>query len=89
VEGRHVTTNEKIRNFVVKNFYVAGRGELRDDASLLEEGIIDSTGVLEVLTFIEQEFGIKTPDEDIVPENFDGINRITAFVESRLASVAR
>jgi len=80
-----VSAREKIRSFVVSNFYLPSGARLKDDTSLIEEGIIDSTGVLELLAFVEKEFGIRTADEDIVPENFDGIARITAFVEARRA----
>ena len=80
-----MTTKEKIRDFIASNFYVAAGSQLEDETSLLEEGIIDSTGVLEILNFVEQEFGIKTADAEILPENFDGIGRITAFVERKLA----
>jgi len=83
-----VATTDRIRKFIVSNFYVAGGTQLHDDTSLLEEGIIDSTGVLEVLAFVEKEFGIKAADEEIVPENFDGIGRIAAFVEAKRAGAA-
>lgn len=78
-----MTTTEKIRSFVLSNFYPAHATLLADDTSLLEEGIIDSTGVLELLAFVEREFGIKIPDEEILPENFDGIARIAAFVDAK------
>lgn len=81
------TTADTIRNFITSNFYAAGNG-LRDDTSLLDEGIIDSTGVLEILGFVEQEFGIKVADEEIVPEHFDGVARIAAFVERKVGAAA-
>ncbi len=69
---------ERIRSFIQKNFYVPGA--LQDDASLLDQGIIDSTGVLEVVGFLEREFGIQVLDEEMLPENLDSISRIAAFV---------
>ncbi len=83
-----MTTTEKIRKFITTNFYVPNGRTLTDETSLLEEGVIDSTGVLEVLAFIEREFGIKAADEEILPENFDGIGRIARFVEQKIAASA-
>lgn len=81
-----MTVTEKVRNFIVENFYVANDRTLADETSLLEEGVIDSTGVLEVLGFIEREFGIRTADEEILPENFDAIGQIARFVEQKLTA---
>ena len=74
---------EKVRQFIISNFYVADPAALNDDASLLDAGIVDSTGVLEVITFIESEFGITVDDAEMVPENLDAVNHITAFVQKK------
>lgn len=79
-------TGAQIRNFIVSNFYVPEPDELKDDASLLDEGIVDSTGVLEVISFIEETFDITIEDEEMVPENLDSIAFITAFVAKKKAS---
>lgn len=71
---------QQIRAFVVDNFYVPETAELYDDTSLIETGIVDSTGVLEVVAFLEREFGITVADREILPENLDTIERMTAFV---------
>lgn len=71
---------QQIRAFIVDNFYVPETSELGDDTSLIETGIVDSTGVLEVVAFLEREFGISISDRDIVPANLDTIARMTAFV---------
>jgi acyl carrier protein len=73
----------KVRAFVVSNFYVAVATALSDEASLLDQGVIDSTGVLEVVGFLEQEFGVQVADEEMVPDNLDSISRITAYVERK------
>ena len=73
----------KVRNFVTTNFYVADPDALADDASLLDAGIVDSTGVLEVVQFLESEFGLEVLDHEIVPENVDSISRIAAFIERK------
>ena len=74
---------EQVRNFVTSNFYVADPASLEDNASLLDRGIIDSTGVLEVIFFIEETFGLKVEDNEMLPENLDSIERIAKFVSSK------
>lgn len=74
---------EQIRAFVTSNFYVADAATLEDGASLLDQGIIDSTGVLEVIFFIEETFGIKVEDSEMLPDNLDSIERIAKFVASK------
>ena len=77
----------KVRDFVTTNFYVAAGESLSDEASLLDQGLIDSTGVLEVVGFLEEAFGVQVADEDMVPDNLDSISRIAAYVErKRLAA---
>jgi len=76
-------TREQVRQFVIQNFYVADPGQLPDDASLLERGVIDSTGVLEVIAFIERTFAVRVEDEEMLPENLDSIERIAAFVDRK------
>lgn len=71
---------EQIRAFLTSNFYVADPAVLVDDASLLDRGIIDSTGVLEVIFFIEDTFGIKVEDSEMLPDNLDSIERIANFI---------
>jgi len=74
------------RTFITTNFYVADPAALSDDDSLLDAGIIDSTGVLDLIGFIEQQFGITVSDDELVPENLDSIARLAAFVERRQAA---
>ncbi len=71
---------EQVRAFVTSNFYVADPSTLEDEASLLDRGIIDSTGVLEVIFFIEDKFGIKVEDSEMLPDNLDSIDRIANFI---------
>jgi len=79
---------DQIRTFVTSNFYVADPSALEDEASLLDRGIIDSTGVLEVIFFIEETFGIKVEDSEMLPENLDSIERIANFVSAKKRSVS-
>jgi len=75
--------NDRIRQFVLSTFYVVDAAALSDEQSLLDQGIIDSTGVLEVIGFIESEYGIQVLDEEMVPENLDSISRIAAYVDRK------
>lgn len=75
---------EPIRSFILNSF-LFGQSDfpLGGDDSLLEEGIMDSTGVLELISFLEQQFGIQVEDRELVPENLDSLNRLTAFVQRK------
>lgn len=75
--------SEKVRAFIADNYYAADSAHLKNDASLLDMGIIDSTGVLEVIGFLETEFDIAIEDEEMVPENLDSIDNIVAFVRRK------
>jgi acyl carrier protein len=78
----------KVRAYILENLlFTNDASQLEDDASLLERGIIDSTGVLEIVMFLEEEFGIKVRDSDMLPENFDKVDSIARFV-ARSASGA-
>lgn len=77
---------DSIRAFITANFYVAEPDKLQGDSSLLDSGIVDSTGILEVVSFLETEFGIRVADEDMVPDNLDSIAQIAAFVARKRAA---
>ena len=79
---------QQIRDFVTANFYVADPKALEDRTSLLDQGIIDSTGVLEVIMFIESTFGVTVEDSEMLPENLDSIERIAAFVARKQVAIA-
>jgi acyl carrier protein len=71
---------KQVRDFVTTNFYVPDPDSLEDRTSLLDHGIIDSTGVLEVIMFIETTYGVTVEDSEMLPENLDSIERIARFV---------
>jgi acyl carrier protein len=75
----------RLREFVTKNFYLADPGSFDDASSFLDRGVIDSTGVLELVTFVEDEYGITVVDEEIVPANFDTVNALAGFVAYKTA----
>ncbi len=75
---------ETLRNFVVQNFLFGDLTRpLADDDSFLEKGIVDSTGILEMVGFLEKEFGFKVQDEEIVPDHFDSIARLARYVHRK------
>jgi len=74
---------EQIRSFITSNFYVADPATLTDSTSLLESGVIDSTGVLEIIAFIEETFRVTVEDSEILPENLDSISRIAAYISRK------
>jgi acyl carrier protein len=73
-----------IRTFVVENFLFGNNENLEDNTSFLEEGIIDSTGILELVSFLEEEFPITVEDEELIPENLDSIYNITTYLEKKM-----
>jgi acyl carrier protein len=73
-----------VRTFITENFILDGE-HLESDAALTGRGVLDSMGVLELIMFVEERYGVKVPDEDTVPENFDSIDRIVGYLDSRLS----
>lgn len=79
---------EQLRAFIYQNFLLAPDFVLRDSDSFLERGVIDSMGVLELVTFLQETYGIKVGDEELTPENLDTFERVTAYVSRKLDGVA-
>jgi acyl carrier protein len=74
-----VTT--KIRDYLSQDFLFSDEGfNYGDDASFLELGIIDSFGFVELLAFVHEEFGISVADEELVPDNFDSVSKLSSFI---------
>jgi acyl carrier protein len=81
-------SRQEIRNFIVDNFlYGKDDNSLSDDMSFLEKGIIDSTGVLELVSFIEERYGLSVSDDELIPDNFDSLNKLETFVTQKMALV--
>ncbi len=75
----------EVRQFVIDNFLFGEKGDdLSLEDSLLEKGLIDSTGILEMVGFLQKTFGIKIEDDEIVPANLDSIHKIGAFIRQKL-----
>lgn len=75
------TIRQQVHKFVMYNFLYDGvSADIDDDASLLELGVIDATGILELTLFVEDIFGVHVPEADLVPENFDTVNNIARYI---------
>jgi acyl carrier protein len=72
---------DKIRMFVIENFLFDDNGDLADSTSFLEHGIIDSTGILELVAFIEENFEITVKDDELIPENLDSIANVARYIQ--------
>lgn len=77
---------ETIREYVIENFLFGDASQLEDDTSFLEHGIIDSTGILELIAFLEETYGIKVEDEELIPENLDSLKKVVQYVERKLTA---
>jgi len=77
-----------VHEFIRKNFLFDAGSPLTDDQSLLGSGVVDSTGILELITYLEETCHVKFADNELVADNFDTIDRIAAFVTQKLASKA-
>ncbi|HEV8259614.1 MAG TPA: acyl carrier protein [Burkholderiales bacterium] len=77
-----------IRDFILANYlFTNDVTAIGLDDSLLGRGIVDSTGVLEIILFIEEKLGVKVKDEEVIPDNLDSVNKIAQFVEARRQAV--
>jgi len=75
---------EKIYTFLEDNVLIDSEEEkISDDDSFMENGIIDSTGILELVSYIEEEFGFEVDDEELVPDNFDSVNKLTEYINRK------
>lgn len=75
-----MTVSDRVRAFVLRNFYVPDPDAVGDTTSLLDAGIIDSTGVLELIEFVEDAFRVTVDESEMLPENLDSVAAIAAFV---------
>lgn len=81
-----MSVEDKVRGFILDNFlFTDDQSELSNNDSLLDKGLVDSTGILEIITFIEEEFSLQVDDEEMVPENLDSVDNIKAFIAKKQA----
>ncbi|MBI1751992.1 MAG: acyl carrier protein [Acidobacteria bacterium] len=84
----HSITPE-IQDYIAKNFLFSDQGfQYGDDASFLEEGIIDSLGIIELVSFVEKKFGVSVADHELLPTNFDSVAKLSAFITRKLAEAS-
>lgn len=77
----------KVKRFIIDNYIFEEEPEIIDDNdSFLEKGIIDSTGVMELIMFVEETYEIEVDDEEIIPENFDSVNKLCNYIKVKLES---
>lgn len=75
----------QIKQFILKNLYFAEDNSLGDDDSFLETGVVDSTGVMELVAFVQKEFGVTVETQDIVVDNFDSVSKVARYVRRKTA----
>lgn len=82
-----MSVEQKIRDYILDNYlFTDDQSALANEDSFLDKGIIDSTGIMEVIFFLEEEFGIQVQDEEMVPENLDSVKNIVSYIERKQAS---
>ena len=75
----------KLRNFILENYlFTDDQSVLSNEDSFLDKGIIDSTGILELIFFLEEDFGVVVEDKEMIPENLDSVMNVMKFVESKV-----
>src|SRR5690625_3782114 len=81
------TVAAEVRAFILENYlFTSETSALGDEESLTDRGIIDSTGIMELIFFIEETFGVVVADEEMLPENLDSVHRIAAFIQRKRAA---
>lgn len=88
MDAQKSNTQETVRRFLGERFLFDAEAAIDPARSLIETGVLDSTGVMELVVFLEKCFAIKIADADLVPENLDGLARIASFVDRKRGGVA-
>jgi acyl carrier protein len=85
----NMNIKKTIRKYILENLlFTEDESELQDDESFLDGGIIDSTGVMEIILFIEESFGFSVNDEEMLPANLDSVNNLATFIQCKQAITA-
>jgi len=88
MDQRTSSAPQRIRSFIEENFLFGHVSFLKDSDSFLEGGILDSTGILQLIAFLGEEYGITVEDEEVTPDNLDSIDKIAAFLRRKLNGTA-
>lgn len=84
-----MTIETQIKEYIAKNLLFSGDGfSYPDDASFLEEGIVDSQGVMELVLFVEETFNVSVDDSEIVPDNFDSVSQLSSYIHRKQSGIA-
>ncbi|UCF07051.1 MAG: acyl carrier protein [bacterium] len=79
---------QQIRDFIIENFlFGSSDAPFGDDESFLESGIIDSTGILELVSFVEERFDIEVKDEELIPDNFDSVGKLVGYINNKMNKI--
>jgi acyl carrier protein len=79
-----MTVESQIKEYIARNLLFSDNGfQYGDDASFLDEGIVDSVGVMELVAFVEEQFGFKVNDSEVIPDHFDSVSKLAAFIRSK------
>lgn len=81
-------TRQQVHNFIAERFLFDANATIDPSASLIKAGILDSTGAMELVMFLEETFGIRLADQELIPDNLDGIDRIVALINRKRAAIA-
>ena len=82
-----MSIEQTIRNYILENYlFTDDQSTLQNDESFLDKGIIDSTGILEVISFLESDFGVKVEDREMIPDNLDSVNNLVKYVTAKQAA---
>jgi len=77
---------DKVRDFILENYlFTTDVSALGIDDSLLEKGVVDSSGMMEIILFIEEQLGVAMREDEMIPDNLDSVNKIAAFVQGKRA----
>lgn len=87
MQGDSMTISNEIRGFLVKNKFIKTNNDLNDEDSLLGKGILDSVGMLELVSFVEAKYSIKIDEDELMPENFDSLKAIQDFITRKNENV--
>ena len=78
-----------VRQFITSNFLYGQEHSFTDEASFMDNGIVDSTGVLQLIEFLQETYGITVTDEELVPENFDSVTNVASYLVRKTGGAAR
>ena len=82
--GDRAAIVREVRDFITAEYFLGRDADLADRASFLDEGILDSTGVLQLITFLEETYGIRVEDEEAIPDNLDSITNVASYLSRKL-----